>query len=305
MSLEQMTYKLEPAGHDAPAPKRKYTKPDRKLAQAFKKYLASSKQVFTTTSHSRAIDCIRNLERDIKNEQITADELHSLLHKYADHPCIITSAPFFSQTYNLMPQRTFFLDIDIGKPLEGIGCYLNPDKILVVLTGTGRNLGEKSKGTILNYGQAKDDHIGHGNQGLIVNYENTYAMGGNEVLGTVINQAERSSRLLLLRDQTGYLIDYAPKRKMSGVEKENNDAHISGFKEDSKKNYAIYKMLRTKKPLVPKVWDYLQKLKILLEPGKHDYKKAVSAIETLGTNPAKVIRETLDDLFKGSDYDDA
>jgi len=293
--LETMAYKMQPAGHEKPKPRRKYSGPDRRLAQAFEKWLNNEMSWFDPEG---LLDLAK---KGLKKIDATADELHSLVFKYQDHPNIRYASPFLSAAYSNQTENIF----DINYPLEYVGCLLERDKVLVVLSPTKEYLGQKSEGAILNYGSTHWNAANQ-NKGLLINYGEAKDQFGEYTSGITINLGKVVN--YPITKVTGYVINYngqfdARKKLIEELFADKKGTLKKEWKLYERRNLVLDYTLNHKNNAMPGLWDYLQGLKAKLEPGKNDYKKAIEVIDGFGKEPAKKIKKDINEIFKRSSYE--
>jgi len=292
--LETMAYKMEPAGHEEPSPRRKYPTPDRRLAEAFENWLNIS---IDTWGRDNLQFFARYVIRDL---DVIAEEAHALLLSNQNHQNIKHAAFFLSAAYNKQPQKNITFDINF--PLENFGCGLKKEKVLVVLTDTMGSLGENSQGTILNYGTTRWQ-TGMSNQGLLVNYGEALSDFGQKTAGVTINLSKIDN--YPVTDCQGYVINYGkiPEQRQKFVDYILRDKSRNAWKQFEIRNCIIDHMMAHEQKKIPELWEYLIELRTKFEPGKQDYNKALAALETLGQEPAKTIKTKIDDIFRRHGYD--
>jgi len=296
---DKLAYKFKGAGHEEPEKKREYKKPDKRLQEAFEKWLNEGHHFVVYEKW------YRYAEQLLKNISANIDETHSLLLTAPDD--LIRYAGFFvSAVYNKSPENHIIFDVSI--PAAHIGHRLAKGKTLVVLSATGHDLGKSAKGTVLNYGNS-DYEEGYKCEGLHINYGSSKGEFGRHAFGTVINMGKQYD-LHMIPGTPGYLIDFAKTENDTDWGKLAEDAlgysdpqsPYQDMKPFEIRNYTIEHMLTHEEKKIPELWDYLMQLKQILEQGR-DYKKAFEIVDSFGPEPAKTIKTTIDDIFKRNGYE--
>jgi len=173
--MSEPVYKMQPAGHEAPAPRRKYPEPDSKLAEAFENWLKTVKDKRHTGGRYETIDEIRDKYIEARNAvrglDCTIDEAHALLFKHRDNSRISFAGLFLSAVYNLSKDKEIVLESIIPE-IEEIGYKLTADKTLVVYPQSSC-AGYHSAGNLILYGDSK--YAAHDARGAaVINYGKAY-----------------------------------------------------------------------------------------------------------------------------------
>jgi len=176
MARELMGYRFKGSGFDAPEEKRKYEEPDKRLQEAFEKWLSLGYKR-DEYKYDAAIALTKKTKRDI-------GEAHSLLIRYPDKS--EGAGIFLSAIYNKAPERCIIYDLDLPNPPMMLGYRLRKDKILVNKGTVESALGVHSQGVIINCGTAKS-LAGINSDALVINYGDTYMGLGAKSKGIVIN----------------------------------------------------------------------------------------------------------------------
>jgi len=274
MQSETLAYKLQPAGHEEQKPKRKITEPDKRLANAFEEWLNSGPiSSVSRLAHGQASYLLKNLTPSV-------DDVIALLLAYQDHPKIEDAGLFIMAIYNNMKQKEIVHNAKIEKLLDWMGYNLCEDKILVNLSDLAR-LGEKSKGTIINYGNIAVS-FGHTSiHCFSINYGTCQSFGSycqesiHLNLGKVAYSPGPSNwnTFFINLGEWGVLktpfITYIKESRRGGQIEVDQD----GLEK------------------APALRDYVEELKNTFEPGRTDYKLALKALKTY-------TRETLESNIK-------
>jgi len=278
---ETMTYKMQPAGHEEPAPKRKYPEPDKRLKRWFEKQL-NAKAFAVKDQYLDAVKSAKGLD-------ISVAEANALLIKYESNPRIhYFGGIILSALYNRSNEKVMIYDLDI--PLQHFGYELPNDRILVNKGRVGKYFGQKSKGIILNYGLTEWD-VATDSHGLFLNY-GTSGLGFGKTFGVAINFGNIEE--LSIFSAHGYAIDYGTH---TDKQKKRADVNYESLKGHERRNLEIERIM-VHDDGVPEVRNYLQDLKQKLEKGKNDHEKTIEIIKEFGEQPAQKIKKELNELFK-------
>jgi len=298
MQSETLAYKMQPAGHEEP-PKRRNYAPNKKLEEAFETWLGS------ILPDENMLPLYNRAEYAVQNIDASVEEAHALLLAYENYPKVDLAGLFVSAIYNKLPEKIINFDIDLDFFLTHTGYNLPLGKTLIATGKNAKWLGEYAKGTILNYSPGLLE-TGVWSSGLVINYaqSNDPDFTKNSA-GVAINLG--NIRNFNITGRTGYLLDFSQVDTGDLIERKVmaedilRDRRSNNYVE--RNNFIIEHMMTHEHKMIPELWEYLQQLKQLLEPGKDDYKKALAAVETLGQEPAKTIKTTINELFKRRGYD--
>lgn len=169
--LEQMAYKMQPAGHEEQQPKRKYTAPDKRLAEAFDKW--KSEPTKPLNYYKRALNYTKGIEASV-------EEAHALLYARQDDPKIYDSGIFISAIYNKSGAKEIIFDMDLETNVNFLAYNLRKDKTFINCSDSvGLHCGKISKGTLINYGRLSLVGFGSNSTGKILNYGYASMMGSH------------------------------------------------------------------------------------------------------------------------------
>jgi len=283
MSLEQMTYKMQPAGHEEPSPKRKYSEPDKRLCLAFEKWLDREYITLAEDEYKLAESLIENLTPSV-------EEAHSLLISYQDDIRLTKLKPFnqglfISAVYNKSPEKEIIFDLELSRAFGCFAYKLPKEKTFVNLTDIGIWCGQYSKGNLINYGKT-GANFGSSSTGVVLDYGRTKSIGNDASLVISLGECElaQNNDVLLYGGtsiQHGGLSFYA-----------SFDQPWQKFDQKSRKLQAA--------PM-PRWQKYMAEIKQGLEKGRTDHHAAIDAIKDL--NAAK-IKADFHRILK-EEYDDA
>jgi len=295
--LEQMAYKMQPAGHEAPQDRRKYQKPNKKLQKAFDEwakavhYRVAIVQIPPyTVAREKAAEVTKGL-------RCTADEAQGLFLANLDaFPAIVMYGYFLSALYNQMPDKTIVYDLKTK--LDHVGHRLKKEKTLVNV-GASDNFGEDSQGTIINHGKVTYI-VGAGASGFLINYRYCRQLGGygtnGEPTGLIINLGKAecvgSGSLGINYGRTFFV---ETDSKNPGILLNLNPKPVRSL---YNKNMWTKLYDRSKCEQMPELMNYLNNLRDKLEQGRLDWKKAINAVKELGENPGEKIRHDIEQILR-------
>lgn len=296
--LEAMAYKMQPAGHEGPAPRRNYPEPDRKLSLVFEKWqkFDCSKQF---SKYENIVEDLIDLQKTGWNPSI--QEAHSLLLRYQDQiKYSYTAGIFTSAVYNLQSENHIIFDIDLENRPSGLGYMLPRDKVLIALSPTDTDLGLYAKGIVVNYSTTGLD-CGNWLNGLLINYgvAKGFDLSGGNRGGIIINLSTQIPANIPNLSYICYYIDFPNCENLDCEhllfpDESGNWAQRSKRVTIDSRNGFIWKHLKKdSEKEFPELQDYLQKLKELLEPCKNDYKEAIKVFETCRQNDGISLEEKI------------
>lgn len=309
--MSSLAHKFKGSGFDTPEEKREYKEPDKRLQEAFERWLNHKQDI---RNKAQLYDVANKYLEGI---EATIEDAHALLLKYQDHsiaglrthfdsPSIKDAGFFASAIYNKQPEKRIVFDIDLS--LWDLGYCLEQGKTLIALRNTGQGLGRGARGTIINYGDTKWE-AGSGSEGLCVSYGSSQGEFGRHCYGVSVNMSERYA-LQMIPGTAGYLLDFAKTEKdtdwgelaENALRYEDPKSPYQDIKPFEIRNFTIEHMLTHKEKKIPELWEYLMRLKQTLEQGR-DPKKAFEMVDSFGPEPAKTIKATIDDIFKRHGYE--
>lgn len=291
-------YQFKPAGHAAPAAKREYPEPNRKLQEAFETWtygLGDDKLVHYVDSvldkrYTRA-------ERLIEKLELSLDEAHALLIMNQEHPHIADAGLFISALYNQLPDKNIVYDLNLDEPPDYLGHVLPADKILINRGKVGYDVGRDAKGPVINYGDAgngfgwsakslvvncgrADRWLGWGAKGVMINYGEAGSDMGEFSKGIIINCGEHSSGLGMKAD--GIIIAVRDPVRFFGQTR-----------------WAKLVLNQKECETIPGLRGYFDALKKKFEAGRSDNDALLSALNELGPYPENKIRQDTIEILKG------
>lgn len=291
MSLEQMTYKMRPAGHDAPQPKRKYAAPDRKSKLLFEEWLNAVDRTKAFLSRGWLNEIYERTLDLLENHAPSPEEVHSLIASHQDSPAIHAAGVFLSAVYNKRPEKVFVFDIDF-KSLNCVGFDLPAGKTLVNIGTAGHSFGYQASGNLVNMGKIEGGRFGPDMKGLAINYGKVEKDFAIDPEGTAINLGETKREFS--REIDGCIIDYQASNFMHY---EGPYLHsLTTLEHEALKSEKTVWYGHTK--ITPEIRQYFENLRQKLETGRQDYRKAVEVIKELGPQPGKRIQKDVETLLE-------
>jgi len=337
--LEQMTYKMQPAGHEEPPAKRKYTR-EGKLDDLCLKWLK-----FCRTSPDRNANKWYNYGRELLDQtNVTVDEANALTLKFADHINANNLGIFLSVAYNKSPDKEIVYDLTPPQPPHLLGYKLPKNKTLIIKGTVSDSCGNYAKGNIVNLGNGGLS-LGHQSSGIIINYDTVEAHLGQSSSGTVLNFGK--AKHTLGHEAKGLVINLGYAEEYSAYECETvainfgstgkgfgflsrgiiaNSGH-SGYelgerakgivistqtppswgdldtaKAVVRYDYSPRINLNHMKARMQEIHQYLDNLKIKFEKGRKDYKTALEVLKEFGTKPGQTISNDIENILKRAGY---
>lgn len=326
--LEQMAYKIQPAGHDEQQPKRKYETPN-KLKEAYEKWLTLNNYANHDEVSDNQKKCFDNALELTKKLEFRLSDVNALLLEYIDDLKPHLTGLFASALYQRIPEKEIIFDLQIEQALDFVGFALPKDKTLISKIRTGEDLGTCAAGTIINTSfSGLSLGLGQSSTGIIINYGKTteYACTGAKSL--IINYgicgdhfADGAKNIIINAGKTenhfaegcqgiainfgaaghsmggdlpfpGMLINYGKIGRFLGP---GAEGRILCFKAPQSYDENITQALLKKPGQCAKyvqLRQYLDNLKVELEKGRNDYKAAIKLADQLDK---KEIEETLPD----------
>jgi len=186
--LEQMAYKLEPAGHEEQPSKRKYVEPERKLATAFEAWLSWLTKELEPILNGEQLalnfeEWYKKAESMLGDSKPSPAEANLLPLFYEGHKWVEHAGIFISAVYNRSPDKLIIFDIELEKGIRELGYKLSNNKTLINTAKLADDFGIEAEGAIINCGLAG---IGFGarssgvaiNLGLTADYTFAYMASG-------------------------------------------------------------------------------------------------------------------------------
>jgi len=318
--LEQMAYKMQPAGHEEPAPRRNFGKPDSKLAQVFERWIENARvHVGAMTNYELLGICDSNL-------QPTLEELHSIVLHYQDHPKRQEIGLFLSYYFNKSPEEVICYELDTDW-MTSLGYRLPGGKTLVNLGKTGPSFGYQAHGILINAGEAGytagteieaepqlsrgycsfinlnkiGTYVGSSSDTLLVNLSNADLGFGTSAKGAILNFGSCGAQLassthypcMLINDGKSYLVGH----NSSGLLISTTQTHF-GNTEHARR---VFKQNECEQ--IPELVKYVGNLRAMFEPAKNDWKKALEAVKQLGPNAHNKIKQDVEEILWRANYD--
>jgi len=286
--LEAMAYKMQPAGHEKPQDKRKYEKPDSRLAKGFEKWL--KKISFTPCDESEEYNeqndewCKKALAI-IKPLNPSITDAHALLVHYQDHPKISDAGLFITTIYNQSPERDIILDLKLDTPITAIGYKLAEGKRFINYDNLNSEICSWSKSPAINYGKMID--FGEDSSALLIN------LGSTVTIGVSSEDDSAPSPVIINFGKCAGVISGSDGTIIS-----LNDPTVPDpYDEEYPRFNPKYLLKAEDCRKTPQLAAYLERLKQKFEAGRNDYTKALAALDELGEEPGKNIEQDLEKLL--------
>jgi len=281
MRLEQMAYKMQPAGHEEPPARRNYGEPCGELREKFEKWLGRTKE------RGRGQDAYNDALEIVKELKPTLDDAHGLLLSSQDHRNIKYSGQFISAIYNTVPDKNIVYDLDLGNEGPFDLCYNLPkDKRFVNLGSIGRIT--NPEGPIINYGTILGSLTLSGKSDLFLNFGRALYVDGFSG-APVISFRTYGDRVNRYGQVSPIEIHYGtPEKTTLGLNKEV----------DGRPKY-IMPLRSSLFTGSKKFRKYLDDLKQKFEKGKENPQIAFSALDELGEEPGKKVQQDLEAIIYG------
>jgi len=296
--MSNITYKMQPAGHEAPAPRRKYPEPDRKLKDAFERYLGLAvdmKYPADRSCHAYCNSCRDDLYKYanslLEGIHVTPEEAHGLLIvrelKDNEKDC---AGFFLSAIYNKSDVKEIVYDLDIE--LSNLAYKLSQDRAFIN-RGNGYDYsGTQAQGIIINYVEGKNLNsitACYAGEGSVVTYGaiayNAYNDDDDELIETVSLNVTVSEKVRIHGLQSNPGID-------EGIS--------FSIWPHARASYHVWKHEMCK---FPELQEYVDKLKARFEQGRNNYRIVLETVRSLGSEPHEKIRQDLVDILKRADKD--
>lgn len=291
--MSEPVYKLQPAGHEEPPAKRKYPEPDRKLRDAFEKYLSLTPERLDSNidyHYSGTLDYFdRHAKNYLEDIKATPEEAHGLLLARELKGREKEIAGFFlSAVYNKSEAKDIVYDLETE--VWHLAYSLSPDKAFINY-GNGYHLsGTSSKGIIINYiGGKKFTTIGAGffAKGPIITYgglaDPSYYDGDDELI------------------QTGWSLHVSI----------DDNVNISGPWGLSicdkyvsfEKNFPSQSRHHFSRNEISELSEYVHNLAERFKKGTANYRIVLETLRSLGPKPHEKIKQDIVDILKRAGRD--
>lgn len=304
-------YQFKPAGHTAPAPKRKYAKPDTGLALTFEKWLARLPGEKETMYEN---DLYNNARLRTRTRAFSIDDVHSLLIRYQDHPRIKDAGLFISACYNYLPDKVITYDLDEVSP-NILGYRLARDKILINKTKVGAKMGCEAEGAVVNFGAA--EIMGAWSSGILINYKIDNASFGQGLSGLSINcgkvghpSGQHSGGVMVNYGEAGMAFGFLSRGLVINCGKAGSffgslAPIVIAVREPEEFEVSKHKIVLEPEDCkkMPKLLGYLDELKSRVENGRTDLDELLVFLDELGPNPRKKVEQDLIWILGDAGYD--
>lgn len=309
MKTETLAYKMQPAGHDAPQPKRKYSQPDKKLELVLEKFLSRIDKVDESKKYKLAKDLLKNVEASV-------DEMHSLIVKYQDHRDVRRIGDFVSVVYNKSPEKIIVYDFDI--PIDFLAGRLSKDKIFINRGSVGFSVGHDALGALVNQNLTYSN-FGIYASGPIINYGLAGNPMGDRSCGLLLNLGEADIQLGGLGGTNSGVLINMGKLLDLGVYSQGlviNQGKCNVLRllvpggpilllrkiptVTVQKDRLTLQPAECKK--IPELVNYLNNLKQKFAQGKSDYHKILPVLDELGPEPHIKIKNDIEGILSRAGY---
>jgi len=301
--LEQMAYKMQPAGHEAPPPKRKYTQ-KRSVISAYEEWVEKCSKDKKQHPYKLAVEAIKNIDCAVENA-------HALLITHKDKPINIEQKDgiFVSAIYNEAPDKIITIDFDTETSL--LGYKLAKSKTIVVQGKVGAEAGFQAQGNIISYG-INTNLLGENASGTILNYGHatsglastlkksglginmgTAAGFGSEAKGVIINLDDAMD--FFAGNNKGMVINAGVFGRYFA---ENATGIIITTEQIRDPEEPTWKLFIDPKQCPEELLKYIEGLKSKFEQGREDHMAAIAAIGELGPTPGKKVRKDIETILR-------
>lgn len=287
--LDQLAYKMQPAGHEEPEKRRKYPEPDKRVADALENFLDTYTFIFVEDNKPR-IEAYVRISAQVRKLQVQLQEAYGCVLKLQDHPNIASAGLFLSAVYNNLTDKVFEYDLDL--PLRGFGYCLAEGKIIINKGKLGHDAGYFAQGHIINFGEAKE--IGAYSSGILINYGKAASIGwpsGN----IAMNFGEITE---FMATGNGIVIN-------AGVAHKMHDAFGIGLAiKKTERHYAQKEgpgqfLNEEECSKMPELFEYVENIRKAFEPSKHDLSTVIKAVDS---NPVWKIKQDVHEILRRHNY---
>jgi len=291
-------YKMQPAGHDAPAHRRTYAEPDGKLKNAFEGFLSFAEKtnypiddltIWDDRARDNLYECAQRL---LEGLRVTPEEAHGLLltrklngmeYKYVGY--------FLSAIYNKSDAKEIVYDLDFK--ICNLAYRLSQERTFINRSGGYHNSGANAQGIIINYLENRNLQsifAGSGARGQIITY-------GADADAFYYDDEDNYHSIMASFD-------------VSVVEKVNfsldrSNILIQESLHITNPPYSNSTLVIVKEEInkIPELRQYIDDLQGKFEQGRRDYHIVIETIRGLGPQPNKKIRQDLVDILKRAGQD--
>jgi len=305
--LEQMAYKMQPAGHEEPPQKRKYEEPGRKFSETFEKWLKEFPQ---KAEYKDRVAAYNKALRQTKHLDYTIYECSSLLLKYQENERLNHAGLFLSAAYNNHKDRVIVYDFTPEHPLIHLGHQFVQHKVLINKGNAGYSALQSGKGCLMNFADIDDD-CGSGCSGLILNYGKIGSNSGALLSGALINFGEADWQLGQFAEGIIINCGKAGKELGSSIGKgivlalENAESHGDPIYKGMKQQTDMSRIFDEKKcKKIEGLAEYVENIRKEFEVARTDSKAVLNVLDKYGADPASKIKHDIIALMKRSGYTD-
>jgi len=313
--MSDPAYKMQPAGHDAPAPRRNYADPDIRLKNALHKYLdlavkIRDKEKYAPVHHS-LFKCANSCVESI---QATPAEAHGLLlaREFNEQEKEFAGL-FVSAIYNKSDAQEIVYDLDVD--VNDLAYELPEDKAFIHMgcgiekykAGRRERFGLEAKGILVEYRKSESCFSAYQSQ---ISPTLTYGLDSCVQTGKICSPRALCVSVKDNLNVTGYEASCAGRISM-GYETRDWKANSGTWYDLSLFDiypiyatypvyYGYYVFNNKKTYAVPEVRAYVDNLISQFGLGRDDYRIAVETVRKLGTRPHEKIRRDIVDILERS-----
>jgi len=298
--MSDPAYKMQPAGHDAPAPRRNYAAPDSKLKNLFEGYLGLGIKIEEGWKGSHPSDIGWRLYefaiKYLENLQFTPEEAHGLLlERELDEKERWRAGFFLSAIYNKSEQDEILYDLEIK---VGNIAYCLPEGKAFISTGLCDDIGTGAKGIIINYAKGRQGHYGLSSilLGPMFCYGHDY-LRAKENFPALL-------RLMVSNRLT--VVGYESSKLKTDSDKWYDSVEIEIckiYKSGTFVNYIDPRVIAEKIHKVSECRQYIDNLVSKFAKGRKDYRIVLETLRNLGPKPHKKIRQDITDMLRRAGED--
>jgi len=293
--MKKLAYKMQPAGHEQPAPRRKYAE-NRTLREAFEKYLALvAKTNFRLIYDQMCRDDLYALAANLlKGVQVSVDDAHGLLLERGLSEEERSYAGFFvSVIYNKSDLSDIVYDLDVEVCNLA---YALPAPKAFINKGSGHwGSGTKSTGIIVNYVEkGKYFTAGFAADGSIITY------GGKASTGYWVGDFDEGEDFV---DSVSLEVCLDDCLRIAGRYKDPEINQDLSIRRDPYYEHTRRVIKKEEISKIPELQEYINNLKDKFEKGRHDYRIVVETVRALGPKPNDKLRQDLLDILRRAGRD--
>ncbi|MBI4182185.1 MAG: hypothetical protein HY520_04435 [Candidatus Aenigmarchaeota archaeon] len=294
---ELMSYRFNPAGHERPNKGREYSRPD---AEAVRQ-LGALFEELERTHYRGARSDYRPILSEVERLHPSVPDAHALVLDRLGNANPPLVGLFLSAVYHHSPDDLIVFDLSLDNPPSELGYKLTRGKTLVNTAEVGTSFGGVSSGTILNYGKAGFD-MGGSASGTVINLGEADDLCGQRVRGVLINYGSVS---LGMGDEGGkrsFVINAGEAGNAMGTGSEGVIIALKDPPEPTKLDLSAFTVPESACASLPRLVNYLGKLREKLEEGRSDYRALLPILRGLGPSPERKLRGDFTTILREAGY---